>query len=79
MDIRDTDLPGVKLIRPDVFGDERGWFLENGYFESAKSGAVRDQVDALSAELAEMSLAVVDGFGIPDAVIRAPIGLSEAP
>ncbi len=29
MDIRDTDLPGVKLIRPDVFGDERGWFLEN--------------------------------------------------
>src|SRR6056297_3529544 len=29
MDIRDTDLPGVKLIRPAVFGDERGWFLEN--------------------------------------------------
>lgn len=29
MDIGDTDLSGVKLIRPAVFGDERGWFLEN--------------------------------------------------
>ena len=29
MDISDTELPGVKLISPDVFGDERGWFLEN--------------------------------------------------
>ena len=28
MNIRETDLPGVKLIEPRVFGDERGWFLE---------------------------------------------------
>lgn len=28
MRIQDTDLPGVKLIEPDVFGDERGFFME---------------------------------------------------
>ena len=28
MKVRDADLPGLKLIQPDVFGDERGFFLE---------------------------------------------------
>ena len=28
MKVSETDLPGVKLIEPRVFGDERGWFLE---------------------------------------------------
>lgn len=28
MKVTDTDLPGVKLVEPRVFGDERGWFLE---------------------------------------------------
>ena len=28
MRIVDTDLPGVKLVEPTVFGDARGWFME---------------------------------------------------
>jgi len=28
MKVTGTGLPGVKLIEPRVFGDERGWFLE---------------------------------------------------
>lgn len=28
MQIKETDLPGVLLIEPKVFGDERGYFLE---------------------------------------------------
>jgi dTDP-4-dehydrorhamnose 3,5-epimerase len=28
MQIKETDLPGVMLIEPKVFGDERGYFLE---------------------------------------------------
>ncbi|NBB92482.1 MAG: dTDP-4-dehydrorhamnose 3,5-epimerase [Gammaproteobacteria bacterium] len=28
MRVTETDLPGVKLVEPAVFGDERGWFLE---------------------------------------------------
>ena len=29
MNVVDTSLPEVRVIEPDVFGDERGWFLEN--------------------------------------------------
>ncbi|MBS3745911.1 MAG: dTDP-4-dehydrorhamnose 3,5-epimerase [Wenzhouxiangellaceae bacterium] len=29
MNVSQTGLPGVKLIAPEVFGDARGWFLEN--------------------------------------------------
>lgn len=28
MKCRETTLPGVLLVEPEVFGDERGWFLE---------------------------------------------------
>lgn len=28
MKVRETELPEVKLIEPDVFGDERGFFME---------------------------------------------------
>ena len=28
MKITETDLPGVLLLEPRVFGDERGWFME---------------------------------------------------
>lgn len=29
MQVIDTELPEVKIIEPRVFGDDRGWFLEN--------------------------------------------------
>ncbi len=29
MKVETTDLPGVLVIAPNVFADERGWFLEN--------------------------------------------------
>lgn len=28
MNVRETELPGVLVLEPDVFGDERGFFLE---------------------------------------------------
>ena len=28
MKVFDTDIAGVKIVEPDVFGDERGWFCE---------------------------------------------------
>ncbi|HYX38938.1 MAG TPA: dTDP-4-dehydrorhamnose 3,5-epimerase [Oligoflexus sp.] len=28
MDVRDVDIPGLKVIQPKIFGDERGFFLE---------------------------------------------------
>ena len=52
-----------------------GWYLETGYVEAAKSRAVRAQVNALCDELREHAVFLVDGFGIPDAVLAAPAGL----
>jgi dTDP-4-dehydrorhamnose 3,5-epimerase len=28
MDVKDTEIPGLKIIQPKVFGDARGYFLE---------------------------------------------------
>ena len=55
---------------------DRGWFLECGYFEGAKARAIRAQVNALCREVAEQVEGLVDAFGIPDAVLRAPAGLA---
>ena len=29
MNSRETGIPGVLIIEPNVFGDERGWFMES--------------------------------------------------
>jgi acyl-CoA oxidase len=55
---------------------DRGWFLESGYIESAKARAIRAEVNALCGEVAEHATELVAAFGIPDAVLRAPAGLS---
>jgi len=52
----------------------RGWYLESGYFEPGKSKAVRMQVNALCGELRDLAPFLVDAFGIPDDVLRAPDG-----
>jgi len=55
---------------------DRAWYLEAGYLEPPKSKAIRAQVNALCREVAEDARFVVDGFGIPDDVLRAPDGTS---
>jgi acyl-CoA oxidase len=56
---------------------DRGWYLEAGYLEPAKSRAVREQVNRLCREVAEQAVFLVDAFGIPDEVLRAPDGVRE--
>jgi acyl-CoA oxidase len=53
---------------------DRAWFLEAGYFDAPKSRAVREQVNRLCAEVKDQALFLVEAFGIPDAVLRAPDG-----
>ncbi len=53
----------------------RAWYLETGYFEPAKSEAVRREVNALCRELAPRALELVDAFGISDELLGAPIGV----
>lgn len=42
MKIAETTLPGVKLIEPDVYGDERGFFLET-FRHTTADGEITDR------------------------------------
>lgn len=61
------------LYALDRIAADRGWFLENGYIESAKSQAIRGEVETLCAEIRPHAEALVDAFAIPDACVAAPI------
>jgi len=45
----------------------RGWYLEQGYLDPAKSKAIRSLVIALCAELRPHAVPLVDAFAVPDA------------
>ncbi len=53
------------------------WFLETGYFEPAKSRALRKEVEALLAEVAPHARTIVDAFGIPPECLAAPIAFFD--
>jgi len=55
----------------------RGWFLENDYIEGGKTKAIRRVVTKLCQELRPDALGLVDAFGIPDALLKAPIALKD--
>lgn len=48
------------------------WFLEAGYLETAKSRAIRNQVNDLCRQLRPAAAALADAFGIPDPILGAP-------
>lgn len=50
---------------------DRGWFQESGYLEGPKARAIRTRVGALCGELRDQAELLVEGFGIPDAVLPA--------
>jgi len=66
------DLHALSIIERD-----RAWFQEHGRISSTRAKAITREVNALCAELRPMAGALVDAFGIPDAVLGAPIGLRE--
>lgn len=47
----------------------RAWYLEAGYFEPAKSKAIRTMVNRLCAEIRPHATMLVDAFGIPDSLL----------
>ncbi|MGD2044909.1 MAG: acyl-CoA dehydrogenase [Gemmatimonadota bacterium] len=48
---------------------DRGWFLESRYFEPNKARAIRSRVSALCEEVGDCCEVLVDGLGVPDAVL----------
>ncbi len=55
----------------------RSWYLEHGFFESAKAVAVRSEVNRLCGELRPHARILVDGFAIPGALLSAPIAVDK--
>jgi acyl-CoA oxidase len=51
------------------------WFLEKNYIEGVKSAAIREEVNRLCAEIRVEATALVNAFGIPDALLAAPIAV----
>jgi len=54
---------------------DRAWFQEHGRISSTRAKLVTRAVNRLCAEVRPDAFALVDAFGIPDAVLAAPIGL----
>ena len=54
---------------------ERAWYQEHGRISSTRSKAIIKTVNDLCGELRPYAFDLVDAFGIPDAVLAAPIGL----
>jgi len=81
--VEDTNLRSVltklcTLFALSTLERDKGWFLESGYVEGAKSKAIRHQVEQLCLELRSDAVALVDSFGIPDTLLAAPIAVSRA-
>ena len=72
-------LTGLRdLYALSVLSDDRAWWLEHGFFDADTSQAVRTEVNVLCGELRPAALGLVEGFGIPDALLRAPIAVGSA-
>jgi acyl-CoA oxidase len=54
---------------------DKSWFLENGALRAVKSRAITRLVDELCLEVRQDAVHYVDGFGIPDSCLAAPIAL----
>ena len=53
----------------------RGWFLEQRYIDATKAKAIRTAVNTLLGQLRPHALSLVNGFGIPDELLAAPIAV----
>jgi acyl-CoA oxidase len=54
---------------------ERGWYLEHGRLNGARTKAIIAAVNDLCAELRPHAELLVDAFGVPDGCVAAPIAL----
>ena len=51
----------------------KGWYLETGYMEGSKTKAIRKLVNQLCWDIRQDAVPLVDAFGIPAALLAAPI------
>jgi acyl-CoA oxidase len=56
---------------------DKGFYQEHGRLTGPRCKAVTREVNRLCNEVRAQAAALVDGFGIPDAILAAPIGLAQ--
>ncbi|WP_298473657.1 acyl-CoA dehydrogenase [uncultured Maribacter sp.] len=61
-------LYALQEIRQDA-----SWYLEQGYISGTKSKAIRQRVERLCTELRPHINVLIDGFGVPEHCVNAPI------
>jgi acyl-CoA oxidase len=61
------DLYGLSVIERD-----RGWFMEHGRLTSPRSKAITREVTDLCRRVRPLAVGLVDAYGIPDELLRAP-------
>jgi acyl-CoA oxidase len=59
--------------------DDKGFYQEHGRLASGRTKQLTREVNKLLTATSRICELLVDGFGIPDAVLGAPIGLKSAP
>ncbi|MGH2856403.1 MAG: acyl-CoA dehydrogenase [Solirubrobacteraceae bacterium] len=79
----DDGLRAVLKLLCDLFAlseveSDRAFFLEHGRLAGPRCKAITREVNRLCDEVRERAGELVDAFGIPDAVLAAPIGLAGA-
>jgi acyl-CoA oxidase len=58
---------------------DRGFYQEHGRLTGPRCKQITREVNRLCNEVRGQAGLLVDAFGIPDAILRAPIGLRDAP
>ncbi len=61
------------LYALDEIKQDATWFLERGYLGGTKSKAIQQRVERLCTELRPHIEVLVEGFGIPESCLTAPI------
>jgi acyl-CoA oxidase len=80
---QDEDVKRVLNLVCDLYAlqtleSEKGFFQEHGRISAPRCKHITREVNRLCNEVRQIAGPLVDAFGIPDAVLAAPIGLKSA-
>lgn len=78
--IKDKKSKGIVLKLSQLYAlsqieKNKGWYLEDGYMEAAKTKAIRKMVNQLCWEIRPDAVSLVKAFDIPESCLAAPIAL----
>lgn len=67
-----------QLFALDHLDKHKGWYLENDYMTGAKTKAIRKMLNQLCWNVRQDAVPLTKAFGIPDALLAAPIVTKRA-